>query len=225
VPVQAISAPLAGAITGGVYAFSSKAPVANANVTLEFVATGQVYSASTDPNGLFSFSQLPLAGSFLVRAEDGLGAKGSVDGSLLQGEPSASVLIYIDSEGTGLIQGRITSMDQEPRANVVVKAIFPHTGREYTATSASTGDYSITGVHTDGTFVLIAFENDTGASASFSSAVTPEYPTATVNLVLWQPTVINSELTNPYFTDGLTGWIWSGPVQIVDSDLVFSPIQ
>ncbi|MGE5783443.1 MAG: carboxypeptidase-like regulatory domain-containing protein, partial [Myxococcales bacterium] len=148
-----------------------------------------------------------------------------VDGSLLQGEPSASVLIYIDSEGTGLIQGRITSMDQEPRANVVVKAIFPHTGREYTATSASTGDYSITGVHTDGTFVLIAFENDTGASASFSSAVTPEYPTATVNLVLWQPTVINSELTNPYFTDGLTGWIWSGPVQIVDSDLVFSRIQ
>ena len=55
----------------------------------------------------------------------------------------------------------------------------------------------------------------------YSTVLTQYYPVATVDLSLVTPGVINSELTNGNFADGLTGWTYSGPVQLVERSLVF----
>jgi hypothetical protein len=83
------------------------------------------------------------------------------------------------------------------------------------------GNYSLKQLQFDGTVIIIAFDSKTGASASFSSVVSATFPAPTVNLDLQIPPFVNPELLNTGFTDGLNGWYSSGPVQIIDRDLVF----
>lgn len=214
--------PILGEVSGGVFLFGSSTPVANAAVTLQFPGAGQVLTATADGNGLFSFQNIVPAGAFVVSAQNSAGASGTAQGSLLETELTASVLILIDQPGNGLIQGTVTSASAQPVQDVLVTAIFPDTGRRYTAVTGGDGRYLLSGVRTDGTVILIAFKSDTGASASTSNVLTAALPNRTVDFVLQEPAVVNPELTNSGFVDGLTGWNSSGPVQIIDRGLVFS---
>lgn len=214
--------PILGEVSGGVFRFGGSTPVANATVTLQFPGTGQVLTMATDTNGLFSFKDITPAGAFVVNAQDGTGASGSGQGSLLETELTASVLIVIDQPGNGLITGVVTSTGAQPVADALVTAMFPDTRRSYTAITGSDGQYSLGGLRTDGTVILIAFKSDTGASASNSGVLTSGSPSRTVNFTLQQPAVVNPDLVNSGFVDGLAGWSSSGPVQVIDRGLVFS---
>lgn len=214
--------PILGQVSGGVFLFGTNTPVASATVTLQFPATGQVLTTVADQSGLFSFKELVPAGVFVISAQDGAGASGSGQGSLLETELTASVLIVIGQPGNGLIQGTVTSASTQPVPDALVTAMFPDTGRRYMAITGSDGQYVLSGVRTDGTVILIAFENSTGASASNSSVLTSGMPSRTVNFTLQQPAVVNIELTNSGFVDGLAGWTSIGPVQVIDRGLVFS---
>jgi len=156
-----------------------------------------------------------------VNAADAAGAIGSAQGSLLPGESEASVLVVVDQPGPGVIQGHVSNQQVQQGGSVLVTAIFPDSKREYTAVAGIDGYYRLDGVRPDGTVIVMAFDNDAGAIASYSTVLTQYYPLANVDLALVTPATINPELKNGNFADGLTGWTYSGPVQLVTRSLVF----
>lgn len=210
-----------GTISGGVYAFQTNQPVSGALVTVSFSGSEQTYSTTTDGNGFFTLENMPITGAFVVNAADATGAVGSAQGSLLPSESVASVLVTLDHPGSGVIQGHVFNEQAQQTGAVLVTAIFPDSKREYTVIAGVDGYYRFGGVRPDGTVIVIAFDNDSGASASYSTVLTQYYPVATVDLSLVTPGVINSDLTNGNFAHGLTGWTYSGPVQLVERSLVF----
>lgn len=207
-----------GKVSGGVFSFTNSTPIASATVTLSFIGSDQIYATQSDENGFFNFEHLPLTGEFIVNATDTSGAQGSVSGSLLENDSQESVLVAIDQPGSGVIHGSVTGSSS---SDTVITAIFPESKREYHTAVNSDGTYKLDGLHTDGTVIVIAFDNASGASASYSSVLTPYYSTVTVNLTLITPSAVNSEFINTNFANGLDGWTYSGPIQIVDRNLVF----
>lgn len=214
--------PLLGQVSGGVFTFDTKVPVSGALVTLSFLGEDQVFTTHSGENGLFLFEDLPPSGTFIITADDGSGATGSMHGAILEAELNTSVSVLVDQSGNGSIQGNVTSSDGSAAADSLVSAFFPDSGRQYTVIAGVDGFYSFSGLQTDGTVILIAFDNNSGASASYSSVLTSWSPSRTISLELEQPEVINSELTNTGFVNGTSGWSVQGPVQIIDRDIIFS---
>ncbi len=213
-----------GTVTGGVFYFSDSVAVSDATVILVFSESGATHATTADADGLFIIDGVEPEGAFVVTAEDGSGAAGTAQGALLEEDLEPSVLVLIDQPGAGLIQGTVQFDDGTPASNALVTASFPETGRTQTTLTDADGNYSLTQLQFDGTAIVIAFDSATGSSASFSSVVAANFPSPTINLILQTPPFVNPELVNNGFTDGpdgLTGWYSSGPVQIVDRDLVF----
>jgi hypothetical protein len=208
-----------GIITGGVFNFNTNEPISGASILLSLSGTEIPFETTSDENGFFVFNDIPLTGTYILYAEDSSGAFGSVQGSILPTENATTSTILIDQPGSGSVQGYITSDISEP--DIYLTAIFPETERSYTTSAALSGDYLLDNLHTDGTVIIIAFDNNTGASASYSSVVTSSSPNIIVNLSLTSTGVVNPELLNGNFADGLTGWSTSGPVQIIDRDSAF----
>jgi len=210
-----------GKISGGVFNYSTNSPVPSASITLTFSETGTSFATSSDTNGLFSIDNVEPEGAFIVTAEDGSGTFGSVQGSILETNLQTSVIILIAQPGAGSIQGQVHFGDGTPADNALVTAIFPETERKYTVLTDVDGNYALNQLQFDGTVIVIAFDSETGASTSFSSVVSSSFPAPTVNLTLQTPPFVNPELINTGFTDGLNGWYSSGPVQIIDRNLIF----
>jgi len=210
-----------GQVGGAVYALDTQTPVAHAQVSLSFAGSDQTFATYSDGDGMFVFGGLTPSGVFVLSAEDGLGGSGSAQGSLLETELNVSALIVLDQPGNGVVSGQVAFADGTLAAQALVTLILPDTDREYLALTGSDGRYSIPNVHTDGTLIVIAFDNDTGASASVSSLILPSLPSRVVNLTLITPAVINEQLVNGGFTNGFAGWTTSGTAFIVDRELVF----
>jgi hypothetical protein len=210
-----------GEVSGGVFSFASNTPSPNATVTLRFVGSTELRHTTADANGLFSFDGLPPSGLFIVSAQDSMGAIGSATESLLDTQPKVSVLVLVDQQGNGQIGGQITQNGMVA-PDVLITAIFPETKRQYTTTSDASGAYQFTGLKTDGTVILIASDNASGGSASFSTFLTPTSTTSTVNLSLNVPSVVQPELTNGAFSSDLQGWTTQGTVQVIERSQAFS---
>ncbi|MEZ9850576.1 carboxypeptidase-like regulatory domain-containing protein [Vibrio breoganii] len=220
--IKDIEDPVLGQVSGGVFTFETKTPVPNALVTLSFLSEEKSYTTYSDANGLFQFDALPPNGTFIVSADDNSGGIGSVQGEVLQAALKTSVSVLLDQVGIGAIQGNITTSDGSSVMDALVTAYFPDTTRQYTVAVEADGTYSLAGMQTDGTIILIAFDNATGASGSVSSVLTSSYSSQTINLQLEVPSVINDEIINTGFSQGTTGWEVKGPVVIVDRDIIFS---
>jgi len=210
-----------GQVTGGVYEYGSNAPVAGAHITLTFVTDGQEFSAVSDSAGLFFIEDLPPLGVFVITAQDVSGAVGSGQGSILPGELNASVPLFLDYAGNGVIEGTVGPVELVADGDAIVNAYFTDTGRHYSTAVGSDGYYRLEGLHTDGTVILIAFDNTTGGTASFSSVLTPHSPSRTIDLQLTTPVTIQPELSNPGFGNGLDDWETQGPVTVVDREVFF----
>lgn len=210
-----------GQLSGGIFSFGSNIPVQDAEVTVTFVENGQQFTAITDANGLFSIKELPPAGTFIVTAQDWSGASGSGQGTILPAELNASLSVFIDTLGSGSIQGSVSPSDMVLDGDVIVKAMFTDTGREYSTAVGIDGYYQLTGVHTDGTVIIIAFDNSSGATSSYSSVLSNSSPSQTINLQLQIPTTVNPELLNGGFENGIEGWTTEGQVSVVDRNIVF----
>ena len=210
-----------GEVGGAVYAFDTQTPVAHAQVSLSFAGSDQTFTTYSDGNGMFVFSGLTPSGVFILSAQDGLGNSGSAQGSLLKSELSVSALILLDQPGNGVVSGQVVFADGTLAAQALVTLILPDSGREYLALTGSDGRYSVPNVSTDGSLIVIAFDNDSGASASVSSLILPSLPNRVVDLILNAPAAINEHLVNGGFTEGFDGWTTSGTAFIVDRELVF----
>lgn len=208
-------------ISGGVFYFSDNSPAANAQVNLNFAETGNTYTTAADSDGLFSFENLEPQGAFVISAGDGANATGNVQGSLKEGDSEVSVIVLIEQPGTGGIQGNIVDAAGLAAPGVIVTVVFPETERTYNTITSATGSYSLNQVHPNGTFIMIAFDSQTGASVSSSSFITLSYPSRTINLQLEPLPTVNPELTNTGFTDGFNGWNVKGPAQIIYRDQAF----
>lgn len=208
-------------ISGGVFYFNDNSTAANAKVTLIFPETGNSYTTDADSAGLFSFENLEPQGAFVISAGDGANATGNVQGSLKEGVPEVSVVVLIEQPGTKNIQGNIADAAGLGAPGVIVTVVFPKTKRTYNAITSADGSYSLKQIHPDGTFIMVAFESQTGASVSYSSFISSYYASRTINLQLEPLPTVNPELTNAGFTDGFNGWNVKGPAQIIDRNLVF----
>lgn len=211
----------AGQVSGGVFEFGSNVPVAQSDIILTFVTDGQEFTTVSDSNGLFSLKGLPPLGVFVITAKDTSGAIGSGQGSILPAELNASVPVFIDFAGAGTIEGTVTPIDLVAEGDAIVNAYFTDSGRQYSTTVGGDGYYRLDGLHTDGTVILIAFDNSTGSTASFSSVLSQNTPSRTVNLQLKMPVTVQPELTNSGFEKGVDGWETQGPAQVVDRNVVF----
>lgn len=208
-------------ISGGVFYFNNNSPAANAQVTLNFPETGNTYTTAADSAGLFSFENLEPQGAFVITADDGANATGNAQGSLKEGDSEVSVVVLIEQPGTGSIQGNVVDAAGVAAPGVIVTVVFPETERTYNAITSATGSYSLNQVHPNGTFIMVAFDSQTGASVSYSSFITPYNTSRTINLQLEPLPTVNPELTNTGFTDGFNGWSVKGPAQIIDRDQAF----
>lgn len=213
--------PVLGTVSGGVYAFVNRTPVAGAAISLRFLSSDQSYATTSDNNGLFAFRDLPLNGLFIVSVQGTGGTVGSAQASVIQSQPAASVLVLVEAPGPGEIRGRVTVPGLVGQPTVSVSALFPDNGREYVTAVASDGSYRLDGLRTDGTFILIAVDNASGGSASSSSFLTPTAPLRVIDISLEMPSVVNPDLLNGSFANGLAGWTVRGPATVVYRSAVF----
>ena len=213
--------PTIGAVAGGVYFFSTNTPVVGATVNLTFSLSSNSYSTTTDENGFFKIEDLNPEGAFVIVANDGSGGTGSQQGSLLPTSLEPSILLYIDQPGQGKINGNVKRENLTLVSGALITAIFPETKRNYTAITNADGFYELNNLAFDGTVIIIAFDSETGASSSDTRIISDSMPSSIVDFTLQIPSTVNPELLNADFTDGLSGWDSSGPVQVIDRDLVF----
>lgn len=218
---NAMGTVILGKVSGGVFYFGTNYPVPSATVTVVFSETGTVYNTVSDMNGQFSIENVVPKGAFVITADGGNSATGSVQGSVLAAELNPSVVVFIDQPGLGSVRGQVLFEDGTPAISALVTATFPETRRVYTTLTGTDGTYTLSQMQFDGTVIMIGFDSKTAASASFSSVVSSSFPSSTVNLVLKTPPFVNPELLNTGFTDGLNGWYSSGPVQVIDRNLYF----
>lgn len=214
--------PTVEGVVNGIVLNSEQVDVsAGAMVTLQFLGTSDTFDTTTDSNGLFEFTGLPLTGTFIVQAQDALGAQGSVQDSVTTNNPSATVNLVVSQPGSGTLQGVAYGEGISDYTAVLINAYFPDTGKSYTAQANSDGSFYLENLSTDGTVIVIGFDNNTGASGSTSTILTPGTSSQSIALTLNAISEPNYELENGDFSDGLEGWQYSGPVYLVDRDLVF----
>lgn len=210
------------AINGGVFDFNDSTPVGGAVVTVNFIESGSTFTATTDSDGLFSISNLTEAGVYVTDVSTQDGRTGSAQGSLLETENTSSILVKVDLAGSGVINGTISDSNGQPVPGALVTAIFPDTDRRYSTTTSSDGSYDLVNVRTDGTLILIGFQNNTGASGSTTGVLSGFSSQITRNLTIKEPETVNAEFLNGSFENGLEGWSTEGSATVIDRSLVFS---
>lgn len=208
-------------VTGGVYQLDNHAAVADAAISLHFLSTNTDYSTVTDSNGLFSFEDIEADGQYIVKATTLIGEVGSSQGTALKGNQITSNVILVDLPGNAKISGVITNHDMTPAVNSLVHISFPDSGRSYSTKTNELGNYSMPQVHTDGTLIMLAFDPESGAVNSTSSHLLENQPELTIDLTLSSIDIVNPELVNTDFSDGLNGWKTEGDVTLIDRALIF----
>jgi hypothetical protein len=158
---------------------------------------------------------------FVVTATDWSGATGSGQGSILPGELNASITVHVEMAGIGTIEGTVTPLELVSDNDAIVNVYFTDTGRQYSTSVGNDGYYRLEGLQLDGTVILIGFDNDTGATGSFSSVLSQNTPSLTVNLPLKAPLTIQPELVNHGFEYGTKDWELEGTVEVVNRSQVF----
>lgn len=212
---------LTGVVSGIVLNSEQLDVSAGAMVSLQFLGATETFETTTDADGLFELTGLPLTGAFIAQAHDALGALGSVQDSVTANSPSVTVNLVISQPGSGTLQGVAYGEGISDYTSVLINAYFPDTGRSYTAQANNDGSFYLQNLSTDGTLIVIGFDNSTGASGSTSTILTPTTSSQSIALTLTPISEPHDELNNGDFSDGLNGWQYSGPVYLVDRDLVF----
>jgi hypothetical protein len=160
---------------------ATSTPVANALVTLTGQSSfGGVFNGVTQPDGTFTFSQLP-AGSFSVTASNPqTGAGASVTSSVAAGQ-SATVTLQLQPVGS--IAGVVFAVDGvTPVADMSVVLLGADQTKQ-TATSAADGSFIFSTVPS-GSYTLSAIDGNGTVRAQVSVTVVTQGAVVTRNLVL-----------------------------------------
>lgn len=196
--------------------------VSNANLVLQFPASGAAYEGLTDASGLFSFTDLPTDGNFVVNISTVDGLTGSANGFIIQSSPEAAITVILSPPGNGMVSGNVISETGIAVPNVIVSITFMETDYTASVITDAVGSFILEELPTDGSFIIIAFDPVTVASGSKISFITSSIPQQTIQIKLKAPAAINPEFMNGDFSNGtLDGWETSGDVIIVPQSSVF----
>jgi len=197
-------------------------PVANAQVTVQFPATGESFQTTTSGAGVFQFTNVPKAGNFVTTVESLDGYTGSSSSFVTDESHIANVTVVLSAPGSGSIVGTVYLANGMPAPNAVVSVNFMETDYGATVVTSANGIYQISGVPTDGSLVLTAFDPVTATYGSLISYLTPSFSQRTLNLWISAPQNINPQFVNGDFANGtLDGWTTEGDVQIIPKSSAF----
>ncbi|MDO3377154.1 carboxypeptidase-like regulatory domain-containing protein [Geoalkalibacter halelectricus] len=197
-------------------------PVANAQVTVQFPATGESFQTTTSDAGVFKFTNVPKAGNFITTIDSIDGYTGSSSSFVTDESHVANVTVIVSVPGSGNIFGTVYLSNGMPAPNAVVSVNFMETDYVATVVTSTNGTYQISGVPPDGSLVLTAFDPVSAAHGSLISYLTPSHSQRTFNLFISAPQNINPYFINGDFANGtLDGWTTEGDVQIIPKSSAF----
>ena len=207
---------------GGNVTTADGGPVSNATVLLTF-DSGEKYQTLTDSGGLFTFTDFTAEGPFVLEATSSNNLLyGSLTGSVSADLPQVDVTLVAAKRGPGVVTGTVRSSTGEAVADAAVTIIFSATSFTASTSSGPDGYFSLSGLPTDGSFSVTAFDAATVTSGSKISFITPSNPTDELTLNLDPPPVELTTFANGSFADGtLNGWQTEGNVQVVNKGDAF----
>lgn len=143
VPTQAI-----GAVEGFVVEAGTGQPIAGATV---FVASNSTLTTTTNAEGYYTLSNLPVGQLTLVANADGYSAATTAASVVMNTTSSVAKLVLAQNDSTGMVFGRITSQQD---GTVIAGATVQLTGPgQYQATSDAKGAFVLPSVM-PGTYTL-----------------------------------------------------------------------
>ncbi len=196
----AITLVAAGTVTGTVVESDGTTPAAGIQVQIygqtQAIRQGLVATTTTDTNGSFSSSQVPIGGFTIVAINTTTGDQGEATGSITAA--NQQVPVHIVLAGLGTLNITVQNSNGQPDIGAAITVIGPFNSR-YTATSGQQGTATISNVLA-GTELVSATDPVTNLAGSTSATLTPG-GTQSVTVMLQASGTISGHVYEP---DGST---------------------
>ena len=200
-------------ITGQVVTTAGIA-IDNAEVSVSFVETGQVFTVNTASDGTFDLGTLPTDGLYLLSAISANGGTSAV-GILSEDATQATATLAVSPVGAGLVSGTVLDDSGNSVNQAVITAIFPETGFTSSSFSSVDGSYSLENLPPDGTLILLVSDLETSTSAAEFTVLSSSQLQNTVSFDLGSQQTVNQRIENSQFNYGtLDGWTTEGSVTV-----------